>query len=185
MVDIGPVQLCVVMSLVGAACSASIGNADPEKTTTTQKPHIVEIMESSSSHNMDGSYSFHYRGADGTFREETAVVKDAGTERQHLEITGAYSFFDADGKEVVVHYKAGDRGFVPEGNNIPEEISAAAKANSELPASTDIDERPKEIPITAKASSKLAASPNIVEGSDDSEEDDMFKETPQMPKRIY
>ncbi|XP_073839409.1 cuticular protein 78E [Musca autumnalis] len=145
--------LCVML-LISAACSAPIDNAEQklktagvEITTTTKRPHVVEILDSSSSHNMDGSYSFHFRGADGTFREETAVVKNAGTEHQYLEITGAYSFIDADGKEVVVHYKADDRGFVPEGNNIPEAISLAAKSNSELPSLTD------------------------------SEEDDMFKET--------
>ncbi|GBP01225.1 hypothetical protein EVAR_73552_1, partial [Eumeta japonica] len=41
--------------------------------TTTQPPKVVEILESGSDHQSDGSYSFHYRGADGTFREETAV----------------------------------------------------------------------------------------------------------------
>ncbi|XP_061396264.1 flexible cuticle protein 12 [Musca vetustissima] len=154
--------------IVGVVRSTPIGNtetqqgliAENENTNTTHKSGIVEIVDSSSSHNVDGSYSFHYRGADGTFREETAVVKNPGTEHQHLEITGAYSFFDADGKEVVVHYTAGDQGFVPEGNNIPEEISAAAKANSEIPASTTIVEEPKS--------------------SDDSEEDDMFRETAQI-----
>lgn len=117
--------------------------------TTTKMPKSVEILENGSEHNMDGSYSFHYRGSDGSFREETAVVKNAGTEHEYLEVTGAYSYFDTDGKEVVVHYTAGDRGFVPVGNNIPEEISKSAKANSELPALEDSDEDDDEMEVVS------------------------------------
>ncbi|KNC28504.1 hypothetical protein FF38_05678 [Lucilia cuprina] len=103
------------------------------KKLTTKSPEVVEILESGLEHQTDGSYSFHYRGSDGSFREETAVVKNPGTDHEYLEITGAYSFFDADGKEVVVHYKADDKGFVPVGNNIPDVISVAARENSQLP----------------------------------------------------
>ncbi|KAM7358109.1 cuticular protein 78E isoform 2-T2 [Cochliomyia hominivorax] len=106
---------------------------DQQKMLTTKKPQVVEIVESGAEKQTDGSYSFHYRGADGTFREETAVVKNPGTDHEYLEINGAYSFLDADGKEVVVHYKADDKGFVPVGNNIPDAISLAAKENSLLP----------------------------------------------------
>ncbi|XP_075160343.1 cuticular protein 78E [Haematobia irritans] len=148
--------LCLVL-LVGAAFSAPAnevaknpGNEVVVKklsSSTTETPKMVEIVESGSEHNMDGSYSFHYRGADGTFREETAVLKNPGTDDQYLEVTGAYSFLDADGKEVVVHYKADNHGFVPVGNNIPEEISKSAKANSELPAMDDNSD--EEIKTTA------------------------------------
>lgn len=107
-----------------------------EKAITTKRP-VVEILESGLEHQTDGSYTFHYRGEDGSFREETAVVKNPGTKQQYLEITGAYSFIDADDKEVVVNYKADDRGFVPVGDNIPASISKAAQENSQLPALND------------------------------------------------
>lgn len=110
------------------------------KKLTTKPPKLVEILESGSEHQVDGSYSFHYRGADGSFREETAVVKNQGAENEYLEINGAYSFFDTEGKEVVVHYKADDKGFVPVGNNIPDAISLAARENSQLPPLTKDDE---------------------------------------------
>lgn len=112
----------------------SVVQDDSQKKIPTKPPKVVEILESGSEHQTDGSYSFHYRGADGTFREETAIVKNPGSEDQHLEINGAYSFFDADGKEVVVHYRADNRGFVPVGSNIPDVISVAARENSQLPA---------------------------------------------------
>ena len=103
------------------------------KTTTTKSPHVVEILESSADKSEDGSYHFHFRAEDGSFREEKAVWMNQGTDEAYLEVTGAYSYFDADGKEVIVNYKADNHGFVPEGGNIPDVIAMAAKRNSELP----------------------------------------------------
>lgn len=111
-----------------------------KKIVPTKPSEVVEILESGLEHQTDGSYSFHYRGADGSFREETAVVKNPGTENEYLEINGAYSFFDADGKEVVVQYKADDKGFVPVGSNIPDAISVAARENSQLPPVNEIND---------------------------------------------
>uniref|UniRef100_A0A1A9ZDV8 Uncharacterized protein n=1 Tax=Glossina pallidipes TaxID=7398 RepID=A0A1A9ZDV8_GLOPL len=112
-----------------------VDNVDLKKAKLpTKEPNVVQILESDSQHKPDGSYSFHYRGADGTFREETAVVKNPGTKEAYLEISGAYSFINVDGEEVMVNYKADNRGFVPVGSNIPETISISAKENSERPA---------------------------------------------------
>ncbi|KAH8371362.1 hypothetical protein KR093_007082 [Drosophila rubida] len=99
----------------------------------------VAIVDSGNEKNQDGSYHFFYQSEDGTHREETAVVVDAGTENEHLEISGNYSYFDADGKEVVVNYKANDHGFVPEGGSIAKEISLAAKQASEAQYVPDTD----------------------------------------------
>ncbi|XP_018785317.1 PREDICTED: uncharacterized protein LOC108966741 [Bactrocera latifrons] len=94
---------------------------------------VIGIMDAALQQSTDGAYNFHYRGEDGSFRQESAVVINPGTEYQYLKISGSYSYFDANGKEVVVHYSADDRGFVPEGNNIMPQISSAAKMNSQLP----------------------------------------------------
>lgn len=94
---------------------------------------VIGIMDAGLQQSTDGAYNFHYRGEDGSFRQESAVVINPGTEYQYLKISGSYSYFDANGKEVVVHYNADDRGFVPEGNNIMPQISTAAKMNSQLP----------------------------------------------------
>ncbi|XP_011187987.1 endocuticle structural glycoprotein SgAbd-2 [Zeugodacus cucurbitae] len=101
---------------------------------------VVGIMDAGLQQSTDGAYNFHYRGEDGSFRQESAVVVNPGTEYQYLKISGSYSYFDANGKEVVVHYKADDRGFVPEGNNIMPQISTAAKINSQLPR---VEEKPR------------------------------------------
>uniref|UniRef100_A0A1A9W5X8 Uncharacterized protein n=1 Tax=Glossina brevipalpis TaxID=37001 RepID=A0A1A9W5X8_9MUSC len=141
--------LCLLIC-IGVVCAAPANENDPGAVNelvelvdnvslkrtghTTKEPKVVEILESDSKHKPDGSYSFHYRGADGSFREEAAVVKNPGTKDAYLEISGSYSFIDADGEEVIVNYKADNRGFVPTGSNIPETISVSAKENSERPA---------------------------------------------------
>ncbi|CAD7005191.1 unnamed protein product [Ceratitis capitata] len=104
---------------------------------------VVGIMDAGLQQSTDGAYNFHYRGEDGSYRQESAVVVNPGTEYQYLKITGSYSYFDANGKEVVVHYNADDRGFVPEGNNIMQQISTAAKMNSQLPR---VEEKPRPPP---------------------------------------
>ncbi|XP_037940073.1 larval cuticle protein 16/17 [Teleopsis dalmanni] len=124
-------KICCFLALLTFVLSAPVDEHDHEVVPVQHKP-LVDIVEQSSAHKPDGSYSFHFRGEDGSFREENAVVINPGTEDAYLEITGSYSFFDSDGKEVVVHYKADNHGFVPEGGNIPEEISVAAKQNSEI-----------------------------------------------------
>ncbi|EDV96631.1 endocuticle structural glycoprotein ABD-5 [Drosophila grimshawi] len=106
--------------------------------SSTMQP--VAIIDSGQEKHEDGSYHFFYHGEDGTHREETAVVHNAGTEDEFLEVNGSYSYIDVNGKEIVVHYKADDHGFVPEGGNILPQISEAAKVTSELmPPMPDLD----------------------------------------------
>ncbi|XP_034108212.1 endocuticle structural glycoprotein ABD-5 [Drosophila albomicans] len=126
--------LSVFVLYIASALAAPVEYAPP-----------VAILDSINEKNQDGSYHFFYQSEDGTHREETAVVVDAGTENEHLEISGNYSYYDADGKEVVVNYKANDHGFVPEGGSISKEISLAAKQASEAQyvPETDYQKPPK------------------------------------------
>jgi len=52
-----------------------------------------------------------------------------------------YSYYDVEGKEVVVNYKADNHGFVPEGGSILPQISLAAKQASQLQAVPETDYR--------------------------------------------
>ncbi|XP_055387538.1 endocuticle structural protein SgAbd-6-like [Condylostylus longicornis] len=91
----------------------------------------IAILKSETDVNADGSYSFLFEGADGSFREEKAIPKNVGTEDAYLEITGTYRYVDKDGQNVEVHYTADDKGFIPSGTNIPEDISKAARLAAE------------------------------------------------------
>ncbi|KAH8257396.1 hypothetical protein KR038_008310, partial [Drosophila bunnanda] len=116
----------------------------PVEQVDTQPP--VAILESTHEKHEDGSYNFSYLGEDGTHRHEEAVVRNQGTENEYLEISGSYSYFDANGKEVVVNYKADDHGFVPEGGAILPQISLAAKQVSEQVSQPDLDyEKPPKV----------------------------------------
>lgn len=69
-----------------------------------------------------------YESGDGSAREETGVVKNAGTDEAYVAQSGFYKYIDVDGAPVEVHYTADENGFVPFGTSILESISAAAKA---------------------------------------------------------
>ncbi|KAL7723612.1 hypothetical protein ACLKA6_010582 [Drosophila palustris] len=128
--------MCKLLLSLFVLCLAG-ALAAPADNHPTSPP--VAILESGNEKNQDGSYHFFYQNEDGTHREETAVVQNAGTEDEHLSITGSYSYFDADGKENVVNYKADNHGFVPEGNSILPQISLSAKQASELQPVPDSD----------------------------------------------
>jgi len=51
-----------------------------------------------------------------------------------------YSYIDANGDTVEVHYTAGKNGFVPIGTIIPKEITALAKAAADLPKVSEEDQ---------------------------------------------
>ncbi|XP_068149213.1 endocuticle structural glycoprotein ABD-5 [Drosophila tropicalis] len=119
-------------------CLIGIWAAPVEHSSTSTQPPIA-ILESQNEKHEDGSYNFYYHGEDGTHRREEAVVRNAGTDHEFLEISGSYSYFDENGKEVTVTYKADDHGFVPEGGDILPQISVAAKQVSEIVPQPDLD----------------------------------------------
>ncbi|XP_023173145.1 endocuticle structural protein SgAbd-6 [Drosophila hydei] len=122
-------MLKLLLSIFGLCLIGALALPGDVRPSSTVPP--VAIVESGQEKNDDGSYHFFYQSEDGTHREETGVVQNPGTKTEFLEVSGSYSYLDADGKEVVVHYKADDHGFVPEGNNISPQISVSAKQNSE------------------------------------------------------
>lgn len=141
-----PTVLLQFLLLGLCLCLASLTWSAPVDVHSTTVPPIA-IVDSGQEKNEDGSYHFFYQSEDGTHREETAQVHNPGSENEYLEINGSYSYYDGDGKEVVVHYKADNHGFVPEGGNISPQISLAAKLASENPAmevpSSDYHQPPK------------------------------------------
>ncbi|XP_067634221.1 larval cuticle protein 1-like [Eurosta solidaginis] len=101
------------------------------KTAEPVKDH-VEILKSVAERKDDGSYVFSYEGADGNYREEVGIVKNAGTDDEKLEVSGSYRYYDREGQLIEVHYTADENGYVPQGTNILPAISEAAKAAVEF-----------------------------------------------------
>jgi len=84
-----------------------------KRVTTTPRPHIA-ILKHVNRINSDGSYTYGYQGADGSFKLETRFATG--------EVKGKYGYIDADGEVIEITYGAAPgRGFEPviEGVEVP------------------------------------------------------------------
>lgn len=70
----------------------------------------VPILKQIDKHNEDGSYTYGYEAADGTFKIETKYPDG--------EVYGKYGYIDDTGALREVEYGASRRGFEPAGNEI-------------------------------------------------------------------
>lgn len=70
----------------------------------------VPILKQINRQNYDGSYSYGYEGADGSFKLEVKLPNG--------EVYGKYGYRDEQGQIREIKYGAGDRGFEPSGNDI-------------------------------------------------------------------
>jgi hypothetical protein len=70
----------------------------------------VPILKQINTHNEDGSYSYGYEAADGSYKIET--------KHQTGEVLGKYGYVDDSGKLREVEYGASRRGFEPAGAGI-------------------------------------------------------------------
>lgn len=73
-------------------------------------PAPVAILKQINRHNEDGSYTYGYEGADGSFKIETKLATG--------EVKGKYGYVDETGKVRVVEYGANKYGFQPSGEGI-------------------------------------------------------------------
>ncbi|KAK7868518.1 hypothetical protein R5R35_004802 [Gryllus longicercus] len=84
----------------------AICNAEPQNYHTTPIPILKHINR----HNEDGSYSYGYENADGSYKIETKHATG--------EVFGKYGYVDDTGKVREVEYGASRRGFEPAGTDI-------------------------------------------------------------------
>lgn len=73
-------------------------------------PALVSKLKYCFRHNEDGSYTYGYEGADGSFKIETKLPTG--------EVKGKYGYVDDTGKVRVVEYGATKYGFEPAGEGI-------------------------------------------------------------------
>ncbi|CAG9863442.1 unnamed protein product [Phyllotreta striolata] len=74
------------------------------------RPTPIAILKQINRHNEDGSYTYGYESADGTFKIETKLPTG--------EVKGKYGYVDDTGKVRVVEYGATKYGFDPSGEGI-------------------------------------------------------------------
>lgn len=74
------------------------------------KQEPVAILKQINRHNEDGSYTYGYEGADGSFKIETKAANG--------EVKGKYGYVDATGNLREIVYGANKYGFQPSGEGI-------------------------------------------------------------------
>lgn len=80
----------------------------PQQEEPKQEP--IAILKQINKHNEDGSYTYGYEGADGSFKIETKAANG--------DVKGKYGYVDGDGKVRTVEYGADKYGFQPSGEGI-------------------------------------------------------------------
>lgn len=105
---------------------------------TDVKPTPIPILKQINRHNEDGSYTYGYEGADGSFKIETKLATG--------EVKGKYGYVDeSSGKVRVVEYGANKYGFQPSGDGItvapPTLVDESTDKNGQL---IDYDDEPQQ-----------------------------------------
>ncbi|KAH8358400.1 hypothetical protein KR093_000039 [Drosophila rubida] len=100
------------------------------------RPTPVPILKQINKHNEDGSYTYGYEGADGSFKIETKLATG--------EVKGKYGYVDADGKVRVVEYGANKYGFQPSGEGIT--VAPPTLVDESTKEGPDYDDEPQQRP---------------------------------------
>lgn len=88
------------------------------------KEEPIAILKQINRHNEDGSYTYGYEGADGSFKIETKAANG--------DVKGKYGYTDADGKTRVVEYGADKYGFQPSGDGITVSLRSTSYSSETL-----------------------------------------------------
>lgn len=62
---------------------------------------------------------FRFETSDGISRQETAELKDIGTEEKALSVRGSVTWTGPDGQTYTLNYVADENGYQPEGDFLP------------------------------------------------------------------
>ena len=65
------------------------------------------------------NYQYSYELSDGQQKEESAELRNAGTDAEALVVRGSFSWVDADGQQHRIDYTADENGFHPVGADVP------------------------------------------------------------------
>lgn len=79
-------QVFVILALIAGVLAAP------------QNPNDITIVKQEEVNNIGvGGYRFSYEQSDGQKREETAELKNEGTDNEALSVVGSFSFIAPDG----------------------------------------------------------------------------------------
>ncbi|XP_017010507.1 larval cuticle protein 65Ag1-like [Drosophila takahashii] len=78
----------------------------------------AEVLRLESNVQPDG-YEFALKTSDGTQKEESGHLINAGAENEAIAVKGSFSFVADDGQTYTVNYIADENGFQPQGAHLP------------------------------------------------------------------
>ncbi|XP_025154699.1 endocuticle structural protein SgAbd-6 isoform X1 [Harpegnathos saltator] len=97
-----PSSILVIWALVAGVLAAP------------QNPNEITVVKQEEVNNIGvGGYHFSYEQSDGQKREETAELKNEGTDNEAMSVVGSFSFIAPDGHTYRVEYTADETGFHP------------------------------------------------------------------------
>merc|ERR1711971_1116700 len=117
----------ILSVLLVAGSSPAWTSPAPQFPTSSPSSTPVPILRYVDNQNIDGSYTYGYEAADGTYKLETRY--------QDGRVKGKYGYVDPDGKLRETSYGAeAGRGFEPqiEGLELPPPVVAEAEAANEI-----------------------------------------------------
>ena len=107
--------MCVYLQFILAVVMAVYVSGQDSAEVETTTP-VVAILKQINDVNDDGSYTFGYEAADGTFKVETRDVDG--------NVKGKYGYLDEFGVLKTVEYNAGKtEGFTAQGDHLPEPVA--------------------------------------------------------------
>ncbi|RLU26259.1 hypothetical protein DMN91_000052 [Ooceraea biroi] len=96
-------KILVILALVAGVLTAPQGNLNDITIVKQEEVNNIGV----------GGYHFSYEQSDGQKREETAELKNEGTDDEALSVVGSFSFIAPDGHTYRVDYTADETGFHP------------------------------------------------------------------------
>lgn len=72
---------------------------------------------------IDGLFLYRYETSDGSFREEKAELKNAGSKNEAIAVQGSYTYVGTDGITYKVTYVADENGYRATGEHLPKNPS--------------------------------------------------------------
>lgn len=92
---------------------------DSEIQTETACIHAALVITPLMFFSRFASFPDSYETSDGIARQESAELKNAGTDHASLAVHGTIQWVAPDGQQYTVNYVADENGFQPQGVHLP------------------------------------------------------------------
>jgi hypothetical protein len=129
-------KFVIALALLGFSAFVQAQRDDREIRQPTTTP--VPILRQVNKVNDDGSYTYGYENADGSYKIETKNTQG--------QVQGKYGYYDNEGTLREVEYGASREGYQPTGTDINAPVAAPARNDPNAPTDGSYDRNLYEFP---------------------------------------